>query len=149
MISIADIVDRGLNNMKLLNLQIGGIMKTLYQCDVCLMEFENPLLCEEHEFECRLFALKECYKCGKIENIEVCDSEESGCALERWHELEFNTPGYGSMLDGIHSSFVLCDNCLINLLDSFPIEYQEKIYNDGEESTEEWIARVSNNREKV
>jgi len=117
-------------------------MTTVYCCSQCGIEFGNPLICEEHELTCKAFDTKECYKCGKTEEIQI--TKPHNLEFDKWHQMRSDPPGYGSILDGIYPVFNLCDQCLAELIDSFPIKYQERIYNDdGDETTEEWIEHNS------
>lgn len=117
-------------------------MKIVYACDNCGESFDLEEDCVEHEIGCKTFFHKECFKCGKTEEIEAKDDYETEHLLEGWHLLDLGRQGYGSNLDGCDVDFELCDECLIMFVKSFPIEYQEKIFNSGSNawgSQEEWI----------
>lgn len=121
-------------------------MKTVFMCENCGLEFDSGADCAEHEVSCKTFIIKECYKCGKTEKIETNNDYEyeADHAIESWHSINLGRQGYGSFMDGCDVDFELYDDCLITLVKSFPIEYQERIYNSGsnlQESSEDWLSR--------
>jgi len=60
-----------------------------------------------------------CYNCGKVkwDNNEV------------YHSFELGRIGYGSKLDGCECNFILCDECMYNIISNFKLK--DYIYNSG------------------
>jgi len=119
--------------------------KAQYVCEKCEKEFNSERECGDHEKNCQVIHRFLCDKCGKT--IEYCLDIESDNFNTYWnseecHRIDLGRPGYGSGLDGCEVNFNLCDDCLIELINSFTIEGREKVINSGSNqylSSEDWI----------
>lgn len=110
-----------------------------YFCDKCEWKFDNEEDCLEHEEACGKSIINKCDKCGKEEDV---GDDEYGWKSEGWYNINLGRPGYGSGLDGCDVEFLLCDDCLIEFINSFTVEGQEKVINSGSNtylSSEDWI----------
>ncbi|GAA0347748.1 hypothetical protein GCM10008931_43800 [Oceanobacillus oncorhynchi subsp. oncorhynchi] len=116
------------------------MLKTVtYECEKCSQQFSNINEAESHEDECNTVFKCDC--CGKEMDLS---NDTYGTKNEGCHEINLGRMGYGSGLDGSDVNFNLCDECLINLVNSFPLEAQAKIYNSGSNkwgTDEDWIKR--------
>jgi hypothetical protein len=113
--------------------------KETFTCDKCELEFDDEQECIEHEEFCGKSVIVKCDKCGKEEDI---GDDEYGWKSEGWYNINLGRQGYGSGLDGCDVQFLLCDDCLIELVRSFTWEGQEKVLNSGSNSylsSEDWI----------
>jgi hypothetical protein len=110
-----------------------------YACSNCDDTFDNEYECNKHEETCGKSIINTCDKCGCQEDV---GDDEYGWKSEGWYPINLGRPGYGSGLDGCDVAFLLCDDCLINFIQSFTVEGQEKVFNSGSNqylSTEDWI----------
>lgn len=115
-----------------------------YLCEKCELSFDDEQDCFEHEESCGKSIINTCDKCGQQEDV---GDDEYGWKSEGWYHIDLGRPGYGSGLDGCDVAFLLCDDCLINFINSFTVEGQEKVINSGSNtylSKEDWI-RVHKN----
>lgn len=103
-------------------------MKQQWMCESCGRVFNDKLECSAHEMRCHgIITTYVCDKCGKIESHDI--KEKPLWINERWHEIELGRMGYGSALDGCIVNFCLCDDCLVDFIDSFT--NKNKIHNSG------------------
>lgn len=115
---------------------------TGYACEKCGREFQFEYDCKRHEEHCGVKHKFTCDKCGKSIEYSPDIYSDSYFEMEGCHTINLGRPGYGSGLDGCDVCFDLCDDCLIELINSFTIEGQEKVYNSGSNtflSSEDWI----------
>lgn len=123
------------------------ITKEKFYCERCNGEFNSKYECEEHEKNCGVTKKFVCDKCGKVteylkgtpRNADECFLQ---CNIEGCHTINLGRPGYGSKLDGCDVEFNLCDDCLVELIESFTLEGQANIHNSGSNTygtNEEWI----------
>jgi hypothetical protein len=83
-----------------------------------------------------------CSKCGKVTEYRV---DEFDFNANKCWGIDLGRAGYGSAFDGCEVRFDLCDDCLLDLVRSFPLTSQVKIWNSGSHewgSDEEWLASV-------
>lgn len=100
----------------------------LYVCEKCGAEFNTPERCKEHEKVCGIINTFVCSKCGEVITWENSDSHAK-LIKNQCHTINLGRMGYGSALDGCEVVFQLCDQCLIEFIESF--KHKEKIYNSG------------------
>lgn len=102
-------------------------MKQQWICETCEQIFDNELDCSIHEKGCNKIITHICDKCEKIESYNI--KNKPLWVDERWHEINLGRMGYGSRLDGCDVDFILCDDCLVDFIDSFT--NKDKIHNSG------------------
>jgi hypothetical protein len=110
-----------------------------YACEKCESLFDYEEECIEHKETCGTPNINKCDKCGSEEDVT---NDEYGWKSEGWYYIDLGRPGYGSGFDGCDVSFLICDNCLHDFVNSFTLEGQEKIHNSGSNqylSTEDWL----------
>lgn len=107
-------------------------MKTnvTYQCEICEHVFTSLTDYEKHESLCDPKESFTCDKCGKKKEWSK-NSDNKYSHLQQCHYIELGRLGYGSGLDGCDVNFRICDECLIEFIDSFTLEGQEKVLNSG------------------
>lgn len=74
-----------------------------------------------------------CDKCAKeIEYTtkDECSDDFDFAANECW-EIRLGRAGYGSRLDGSEVNFDLCDDCLVDFVNTFYKEGKERVHNSG------------------
>lgn len=108
-------------------------------CEQCNESFDNEHHAKVHEENCSLLNTFKCDKCS--EEVDLSD-DQYGFIENSCHQLDLGRMGYGSGLDGSEVQLNICDNCLIDLVDTFHIEARERIHNSGSNvymSKEQWI----------
>lgn len=105
-------------------------MKSFWKCEKCDETFDSQKECEDHETSCSTKETRWCYKCEKTQEWDANDTW-AFAYHQSWHFINLGTAGYGSGLDGCEIKFMICDDCLMNIIDSFTLEGQEKIHNSG------------------
>ena len=98
-----------------------------YKCEICGEYFKDEQVCLEHENNCGKTIIHNCSKCGKKESYDS-KSNETFIIENQWHNFDLGKLGYGSKLDGCHIDFEICDDCLVDLIDSFTESKSESIY---------------------
>lgn len=110
-------------------------MREKYWCDKCGKEFNNKEECLKHEESCNPMVTFKCDKCGKVITYSNAKDEngwdvdpftKEGC----W-EIRLGRAGCGSSLDGSDVNFDLCDDCLVEFINSFTSEGLERVKNSG------------------
>jgi hypothetical protein len=103
-----------------------------FSCEKCDSEFYSEQDCLEHEEICGKSIMIKCDKCSKEEDIA---DDECGWKSEGWHGINLGRQGYGSGLDGCDVNFTICDDCLMEFINSFTVEGREKVLNSGRINT--------------
>ncbi|MNH75637.1 hypothetical protein D3C73_278870 [compost metagenome] len=119
-------------------------MKEVYICETCDMRFPSSEECEEHEVLYSTLETRWYYKCGKNEEWDSND-DWAFAHNKGWHHIDLCRLGYGSSLDGCEVNFMICDDCLLDIVKSFTVEGQEKVINSGSNAylpTDIWIRKA-------
>lgn len=108
--------------------------KLIYFCDKCGEEFTNVSKYNEHVEHCGIKKQFKCMKCGKIieYTTEDEDSPEYDLSYNECWEFEPNhlRGGYGSRFCNREFNLKICDDCLMELVETFTEEAQKEILGD-------------------
>lgn len=88
-----------------------------------------------------IFTCDKCLKDIKYTTKDEYDPDFVYAANQCW-SIHLGRAGYGSKLDGSEINFDICDDCLIEFIQSFSWEGKERAFNSGSNqylSSEEWI----------
>ena len=100
----------------------------IYVCEKCGEQFLTSKYCSLHEESCKTLNTFICDKCGKV--IQWYDSDINAEEIKnQCHYINLGRMGYGSDLDGCDVNFRLCDEYLVEFVDTF--EFKDKIYKSG------------------
>lgn len=116
-------------------------MRAKYWCEKCGEDFSNRDKCLDHEKKCNPIVIFKCDKCGKTIKYSKNKNEYYSKQMKnRCWSIDLGRAGYGSRLDGSDIDFDLCDDCLIEIINSFTPEGIEKIKNSGSNTyyEDEW-----------
>ncbi len=109
-------------------------MEKHFVCRRCGEYFDEFMDCVNHEKNCGNVSTFKCYKCGK--EISWNNNDVGAIAIEnRCHYINLGRMGYGSELDGCDIEFQLCDDCLVEFINT--LKLKDNIYNSGSNYYEE------------
>lgn len=105
------------------------LIDRVYKCKKCGEEFTSYGECFMHmqkhidDISCK------CSKCGKELKYNPMHTDNDYPDTNCIHEIDLGVQGYGSSLDGCNVKFILCDECLTNVIKSLDESVQEEIFN--------------------
>ncbi len=96
-----------------------------YVCEFCGEDFLDKDKCLKHEKQHTISSLT-CNKCGKEITFSMKDIYTF---KNKRHIIDLGRMSYGSKLDGCDVYFTLCDDCLVEFIET--LNNKEDIYNSG------------------
>ncbi len=95
-------------------------MKKLFICEKCNKEFINEGECLEHELNCKNETIFTCHKCGEL--TKWSNDNPSSLKANQCHNIDLGLIGYGSKLENYNIDINLCDNCIVQFIETLKIK---------------------------